>query len=40
MGHSLVIYLWHAAVAAATAAADVVVITNFASLFERVPSTR
>lgn len=39
MGHSLVIYLGHAAVAA-TAAADVVVITNFASLFERVPSTR
>lgn len=38
VGHRLVIYLWHAADAAA--AADVVVITNFASLFERVPSTR
>lgn len=30
MEHSLVIYLWHAAAAAAV---DVVVITNFASLF-------
>lgn len=31
MEYSLVIYLWHAA--AAAAAVDVVVITNFASLF-------